>query len=134
MIVPISKICAYCGEEFEDTTRNNSKKVCSKKCRDSWWIEKNALSIKIRLRFNNNTNHGGTLTDLEKEEVIEKLEKGICDLCHKEKPFKLLCIDHDHNTGLYRGIICKECNTFLAYLERKIDILQDALNFVGLSI
>jgi hypothetical protein len=134
MVVPIVKICAYCEKEFIDNTRNHSKKSCCERCRDLLWLRENDLHTKLRLRFNNNTLHGGTLTEIEKEKIIKKLETGVCDLCHEEVPFRNLCIDHDHNTGLYRGVICKECNTFLAYLERKIDILQDALSFVGLSI
>ena len=134
MVVPILKNCAYCGEEFIDNTRNHSKKSCCERCRDLLWLRENDLHTKHRLRFNNVLSHGGNLNDEEKEEIIKKLEIGICDLCHKKTPFRWLCIDHDHNTGQYRGVICISCNTFIGFLENHTDLLKKALIFVNLII
>lgn len=41
------------------------------------------------------------------------------------------CVDHDHKTGSVRGIICRNCNTWLGYLENKniaLSTLQEYLN------
>ena len=40
-----------------------------------------------------------------------------CALC--EKPLDgLKCLDHDHKTGEFRGVLCVSCNTALGYLEK----------------
>lgn len=38
----------------------------------------------------------------------------MCELCAKEKP---KCMDHDHNTGKFRGWLCNRCNTVLGFVE-----------------
>ena len=35
-----------------------------------------------------------------------------CELCGNEyKNTKDRCLDHDHNTGLFRNVVCQSCNT-----------------------
>jgi hypothetical protein len=74
--------------------------------------------------------HGGMLNDNEKEEIQEKLFVGICDLCKQPTTFRNLCIDHNHETGAYRGVICKSCNNLLGYIECNTHILDDAMNYL----
>ena len=36
-----------------------------------------------------------------------------CDVCHKVfKSTKDRCLDHDHNNGQFRQILCNSCNTY----------------------
>lgn len=47
------------------------------------------------------------------EEYYEQLEKqnNVCDICKKpNKNGKKLSVDHDHMTGLLRGLLCSDCN------------------------
>lgn len=50
-------------------------------------------------------------TDAIRDRLIEA-QGGRCALC--EKPFFQIsgtpCVDHDHTTGLIRGVLCKNCN------------------------
>lgn len=58
---------------------------------------------------------------------------GHCPIC--TKPFssnRLACIDHDHETGQVRGLLCTACNYFIgethddaAKLRRAADYLTD---------
>lgn len=41
-----------------------------------------------------------------------------------------LCIDHDHETGKVRGLLCFNCNTMLGNAKDKIETLQRAIEYL----
>ena len=42
-----------------------------------------------------------------------------CDICGKEfKNTKDRCMDHDHDTGLFRHILCKSCNNHDSWVKK----------------
>lgn len=50
-----------------------------------------------------------------------------CALCFKSFD---LCIDHDHRTGVFRGILCRPCNRALGLLKDSPEILERALPYL----
>jgi len=54
---------------------------------------------------------------LSREELgrLKYLSGGLCCICRKEDR---LVIDHDHQTGFVRGLICGSCNILLGHLEK----------------
>lgn len=42
------------------------------------------------------------------------LARSGCSICEKHKK---LCCDHDHATGQFRGLLCRNCNACLGWLE-----------------
>lgn len=53
--------------------------------------------------------------ELEEYEVMLQRQDYLCAIC--QEPMGRPCVDHDHETGRFRGILCVRCNTGLHYLE-----------------
>jgi hypothetical protein len=54
-----------------------------------------------------------------------------CAICMR--PFKserVTFVDHDHNTGKVRGILCAGCNMGIGILGEDVKILQKAINYL----
>jgi len=49
--------------------------------------------------------------------LILKKQKGRCAICKKLPLNQRLDIDHNHTTGIIRGLLCRGCNRFLGLLE-----------------
>lgn len=46
----------------------------------------------------------------EQYEAILAAQGGVCFICEKPPRSKRLAVDHDHETGKVRGILCRRCN------------------------
>lgn len=58
------------------------------------------------------------LTVMEYDEMF-KVQGGCCKFCGRPQSAlkRRLCVDHDHDTGRIRGLLCRKCNTCLGWLE-----------------
>jgi len=45
-------------------------------------------------------------------EVLFAAQGGVCAIC-KESRRERLSVDHDHKTGVVRGLLCRRCNNYL---------------------
>lgn len=57
---------------------------------------------------------------VEQYDAILKEQNGVCYMCGCAEPVKgrRLSVDHDHDTGQIRGLLCSRCNPILGKLER----------------
>lgn len=69
--------------------------------------------------------YGLTLVDID---AMNRNQNGLCSICQKNKP---LCVDHNHNTGVVRGLLCRNCNQGLGHFKDDFSILIRAANYVG---
>jgi hypothetical protein len=54
---------------------------------------------------------------------------GKCALC-RMTPQEGLHVDHDHNTGKIRGLLCRKCNTGLGKLGDTAESVQRAVKYL----
>lgn len=71
---------------------------------------------------------------LSKEEVniILTNQKNCCAICGNI--LEKYHIDHDHNTGKIRGILCPLCNKGLGLFKDNIDSLKNAAKYLEISV
>lgn len=46
-------------------------------------------------------------------------QEGRCPICHQPPPETEFVTDHDHNTGIVRGLLCHRCNTIVGRYEKE---------------
>lgn len=71
----------------------------------------------------------GVKIDLEKFEAMLVEQDGHCAICERET--EKLCIDHDHATGIVRGLLCVTCNTGLGKFKDDPERLRAAAVYLG---
>lgn len=55
----------------------------------------------------------------EQYENMLEAQNGTCGICKEPcKTGQRLCVDHDHETGQVRGLLCRACNVHLGVVER----------------
>lgn len=55
------------------------------------------------------------------------MQGGRCAIC-EEKCIEV--VDHDHETGKIRGLLCRTCNTGIGHLKDKVELLKKALLYL----
>lgn len=67
----------------------------------------------------------------EANKLFKETKHGYCSICGKSAENTLLCIDHDHNSGKIRGIICHNCNKALGYVQDDLEILFKMIDYLS---
>lgn len=136
------KTCTKCGTEksLEDFCRKKKSKdgrntQCKKCDAERFQKYKEANPEKVRESWRkaaNKRNHTRRLETygLSHGEYDELLEKcgGKCEICREEDA---TCIDHDHDTGEVRGLLCNNCNTGIGMLKDSPAILESAIAYLA---
>jgi hypothetical protein len=123
------KVCTMCGEDkpideynFSSKTKNIRStycKPCQGKRSYADFQRRNNPDEKLRYRCS----QFGTTVEWYKAKFAE--QDGKCALCHMEETHPIrkggkprtLAIDHDHESGKPRGLLCFRCNTAMERFE-----------------
>lgn len=65
-------------------------------------------------------------------ELFEK-QNGCCSICgiHQSELKKRLFVDHDHNTGKIRGLLCHNCNVGIGFFNNNEILLLKAMKYLS---
>lgn len=69
--------------------------------------------------------------------TLYKQQCGVCSICGKPESATsskgnaiALSVDHDHETGKTRGLLCHKCNRGLGLFRDNIDVLASAISYL----
>ena len=127
-----------CAQFYKDNP--DKKKSKDKKYRDKNKLRLNAMNRKWRknnpevVRKHNLKKYFGLTVQDYDNMYIE--QGGCCAICgtHQSELKLRLSVDHDHETGQLRGLLCGSCNTALGLLKDSIGILDNAISYLEQSI
>jgi len=141
----MTKTCSKCGEDkplskFNKDYRRNGRLLSWCKACKSEYNHKYRTEYKEQIRERGCTqraNHrlqqryGITIAKYD-----EKLEAqgGGCAICGAtpEENGKRLNVDHDHETGAVRGLLCGSCNRAIGLFQDDPNIMRSAVNYMVL--
>jgi hypothetical protein len=67
-------------------------------------------------------------------DALLALQGGRCAICRCTPQTRRLATDHDHETGLVRGLLCSVCNhDLLGAAHDRLDILRNAVRYLELT-
>ena len=139
-LLPI-KTCIICEKDFRPRDRSN-KGICGDtECRYKHRLKINRDN-KARRKRKPDYKPGHIKTyglTLEQYEAMVEYQDHKCKICgipetdnalDKTGNPKRLSIDHDHETGQIRGLLCNPCNTALGSFRDNVESLQRAILYL----
>jgi Recombination endonuclease VII len=93
------------------------------------YLEKNKEQVKKYLRYRNIARKYG-LTEQEFTTLLDS-QNGTCAICKATDGGKYgFAVDHNHDTGAVRGILCISCNTGLGRFGDSLPLLETAATYL----
>lgn len=144
-----SKACRRCSEtkpliEFslsrrETETQNavyrsDCKACCATQARQ-WFHGNKERAKENRHRWNLGATYG--ITPEQYQEMLTA-QGGVCAVCGLDEPNEhgrtgtkfRLSVDHCHETGRVRGLLCQKCNRAIGLLNDNVDLLRKAIDYL----
>lgn len=101
--------------------------------RKRYWRKRDEVARTYR-RWHLRTRYG--LTEADYEALLER-QGGGCAICGsptvRDRTRNQLYVDHDHQTGRVRGLLCSPCNSGLGAFRDSRDLLLVAVSYLAES-
>ena len=121
------RICTECGETksldqfWRDRSKKHGRSAKCKPCRTAIHARYRKANGYDRKRYWRNPEgererhlirkYGVTLADYDK---MFSAQNGLCAVCGKAQD-RAFDVDHDHKTGIVRGLLCASCNRMIGH-------------------
>lgn len=92
--------------------------------RGKLYRERNKEILKEKNRWNHLRRYGITKEEYDR---MYEMQDGDCLICGEREG---TCVDHNHETGEVRGLLCSQCNTAIGQLKDNPDIMRAAADYV----
>lgn len=120
-----SRFCVECGKAIPEM-RGNAK-WCSQRCANSF---RRRERPEIRMRHELKKKYGLTIEDYE---LMLNAQGGACAICGSDQVRgfgKRMAVDHCHDTGKVRGILCGNCNRGIGNFAHDPELLEAASRYL----
>lgn len=122
--------CKECRRKYASEWRaKNPEKA---RASQQKYVENNAERvIRIRWKSRIKARYGMTEDDYI---VMLAAQDGLCAICKSSDPGHgntFFCVDHNHDTGVVRGLLCKDCNTGIGMLKDSPTVLRSAIEYLS---
>lgn len=120
----VGKKCGFCGEtkeasEFQIKGRDKAKRELSNRCKVCTHIYQRGL--RLRQIFN--------MSGSDYEDILRH-QSGACAVCKRPPTNIRLSIDHDHKSGLIRGLLCHNCNRTAGAFKDNISLFEAIIDYL----
>jgi hypothetical protein len=104
-------------KEYKRWAEDNPNRIREYREKDSWTLAKRC-----------------TRRGITPEQLIDAYERQeeCCAICKKEVELIDSAIDHNHETGEFRGVLCKQCNRALGMFKDNPQVLQNAVEYLNM--
>ena len=130
------KRCPFCGQNkpVEDYWRGQSSCiVCTKVKQKTRWASRTPKKrLEQHLKYKYGVTHAEFVTAWDQQD-------GACSICKNDLPDLMTydnrrrgyAIDHNHETGAFRGILCLKCNSLLGMASESTEVLSAAIEYLN---
>lgn len=134
-----ANMCKDCWEEGQPTAPSklrklavdkNGNRVPGPRCTTHYRVQRKANREKAR------ESRWRKVYNLAAEQYRRLFEAqgGVCCLCKRANgATKALAVDHNHRTGLVRGLVCGPCNSMLAHMRDDPQFAERVLTYLVLD-
>lgn len=123
---PIEVQCACCPKKFE--TRNIRRGQDGKiRCQVCALFRRKEMNMLNKRQAELWQKYRLTLTGYD---ILLQKQNSVCAICKLPDYTGRLSVDHNHQTGKVRGLLCNNCNRCLGMLHDDITVLMNAVEYL----
>jgi hypothetical protein len=134
------RVCRTCGiekslEEYHlqrgPRTSEGYRRPTCKSCdakQSMAWAKANPEKVRVfRRKAKLKEKYGISIEDYNS--LLEK-QGGVCALCNKQHLRRPLNVDHCHNTGKVRGLLCDKCNLGIGLFDDNPELFEKVREYL----
>lgn len=125
----LHSICIDCHKEYKRNLHARDSEARDRAlARSKKWRELNYE--RARTSITNATliaKYGISLSDYN--ELLES-QGGVCAVCGDLPDKRRLAVDHNHDTGKIRGLLCQPCNVSIGKMKESPELLRKLANYL----
>lgn len=136
MATTTTNVCARCGEDRPEQFYRDSRRPTglTSRCKSCMRATRKPTSQKGRYSKKSQLKHRYGVSIEQYDEMLVR-QSGVCAICEEAcDTGRSLAVDHCHETGRVRGLLCNRCNRALGGFQDNPELLMAARQYLLTSI